>query len=82
MSPLAVAPGWTDLPASSTDLYAVSFQPHRTMLVAGGTDQQLHLWDDNPGALAATICREAGTPLTRTEWAQYVQTAAYTPPCR
>lgn len=78
----AKAPQFAALPASSTDLYAVSFQPHRDMLIAGGTDQQLHLWDDNPGALAATICREAGTPLTRTEWAQYVQTNAYTPPCR
>jgi WD40 repeat protein len=71
-----------DLTGSTSELYAVSFQPHSNTLIAGGSDQQLHIWDDNPADLSDRICKLAGTPLTRSEWSQYVETSGYHPPCR
>ncbi len=70
------------LTASSTSLFAVSFQPHSDTMITSGADEQLHLFNDNPSRLAVTICKLAGTPLTRAEWSEYVQTAQYAPPCR
>ncbi len=70
-----------DLTGSKTDLYAVSFEPHSNTLIAGGADRQLHLWDDSPGDLTGRICALAGTPLTRAEWAQYVENGSYRRPC-
>jgi WD40 repeat protein len=69
------------LTAAASELFSVSFQPGTNTLVAAGADQVLHMWDDDPSSLAKTICRIAGTPLTRSEWDQYVQAGQYSPPC-
>lgn len=70
------------LAASSTDLFAVSFQPHTDAVITAGADRQLHVFGDNPATVAAGICTHVGTPLTRAEWSEYVQTGRYDPPCR
>jgi len=69
------------LTPTSANLLAVSFQPHSNQLIAAGADQHLYVWNDNPAQATSTICRLAGTPLTRTEWTQYVQAGTYRPPC-
>lgn len=70
------------LTGAQSELFSVAFQPHTHTLMAAGADQVLHLWDDDPTALARAICRIAGSPLTRSEWSQYVEAGAYSPPCR
>jgi WD40 repeat protein len=69
------------LTGAGSELFSVSFQPNTDRLVAAGADQVLHIWNDDPSVLAKAICRTAGTPLTRAEWAQYVQAGQYSPPC-
>lgn len=70
------------LTSSSTDLYAVSFQPRSHALIAAGADQTLHVWDDSPPEVTSRVCKLAGTPLTRSEWSEYVEAGPYDPPCR
>ncbi|MHB2001372.1 MAG: nSTAND1 domain-containing NTPase [Solirubrobacteraceae bacterium] len=71
-----------DLTAASGPVFDVTFSPDGSMLAASGADQTLHFWDYRPGQVAARVCERAGTPITKVEWAQYVQGAAYDPPCR
>lgn len=70
------------LTGAASELFSVSFQPRTNTLIAAGADQVLHIWNDDPTAVVKTICRIAGTPLTRSEWSQYVQAGTYAPPCR
>ena len=37
----------------------------------------MRLWDTSPVAAAAVVCADAGQPLTRLEWANYVPGLAY-----
>jgi len=76
--PVAIA----DLTAATGQVFDVNFSPNDRTLVAGGTDQLLTFWDFHPSQVATRICALAGTPITRAEWAQYIQGAAYDPPCR
>ncbi len=70
------------LATSAGNFFSVSFRPHSNAVVAGGSDQLLHIWDDSPGQVARRICSVAGTPITRSEWSLYVQTPGYAPPCK
>ncbi len=71
-----------DLKAASGQVFDVTFSPNDSTLVASGGDQTLHYWDYRPAQVAARICTLAGTPITRSEWTQYIQGAPYHPPCR
>lgn len=71
-----------ELSAASGEVFDVNFSPDGQTLVAGGTDRLLQFWDYRPSRVAARICALAGTPITRAEWAEYVQGARYDPPCR
>ncbi|MDA8292088.1 MAG: helix-turn-helix domain-containing protein [Actinomycetota bacterium] len=70
-----------DLTAATGEVFDVAFSPNGTTLVAGGSDATLTFFDYHPGQVAARICAVAGSPVTRSEWAQYVQGAPYGPPC-
>ncbi len=70
------------LTAATGEVFDVNFSPDGRTLVAGGTDDTLTFWGFHPAQVAAQICSLAGSPITRAEWSQYVQGAAYQPPCR
>jgi WD40 repeat protein len=70
-----------DLTAATGQVYDVTFSPNGSTLAAGGADRTLHFWNYQPAQVAARICALAGDAITRTEWAQYIQGAAYHPPC-
>jgi WD40 repeat protein/transcriptional regulator with XRE-family HTH domain len=70
-----------DLTAAAGSLYDVTFSPDDTTLAAGGADPTLHFWHFHPGQVAARICAVAGARITRGEWKQYIQGAAFHPPC-
>jgi WD40 repeat protein len=70
-----------DLTAAKGVVYDVTFSPNGNTLAASGADQTLHFWDYHPGQVAARVCALAGDSITRSEWAQYIQGAAYNPPC-
>jgi WD40 repeat protein/energy-coupling factor transporter ATP-binding protein EcfA2 len=69
------------LAAGPAEVFAVAFSPDGRTLVASGSDDTLHLWQVHPSDAERRICSLAGTPITRAEWASYVQ-APYRPPCR
>lgn len=71
-----------DLGAASGQVFDVTFSPDGQTLVASGSDQTLTFWDYRTSALAARICSLTLSPITRAEWAEYVQGAPYSPPCR
>jgi len=71
-----------DLDVASGEVFDVGFSPRGSMLVAGGTDQLLSFVDDSPAQVATRICSLVGVPISRSEWAAYVQGAPYDPPCR
>ncbi|MGH2842080.1 MAG: helix-turn-helix domain-containing protein [Solirubrobacteraceae bacterium] len=71
-----------ELTAATGEIFDVSFSPNDRTLAAGGTDDAPTFWDYRPSQVAARICSVAGSPITRSEWAEYVQGATYRPPCR
>jgi WD40 repeat protein len=71
-----------DLAAATGVVSDVTFSPNGHTLVASGSDQVLTFWDYHPSEVAARICSLTVSQITRAEWAEYVQGAAYSPPCR
>jgi WD40 repeat protein/transcriptional regulator with XRE-family HTH domain len=70
-----------DLSAASGQVFDATFSPNGHTLVASGSDQVLTFWDYHPSEVADRICALSVSPLTRAEWAEYVQGAPYSPPC-
>ncbi|MGH9104738.1 MAG: helix-turn-helix domain-containing protein [Acidimicrobiales bacterium] len=70
-----------DLSAATGQVFDVTFSPNGHTLVASGSDQALTFWDYRPSEVAARICSLTVSPVTRAEWAEYVQGAPYSPPC-
>jgi WD40 repeat protein/transcriptional regulator with XRE-family HTH domain/energy-coupling factor transporter ATP-binding protein EcfA2 len=70
-----------DLTAAPGQVYDVTFSPNGHTMVASGSDQVLTFWDYRPAEVAARICALTVSPITRAEWAEYVQGAPYSPPC-
>jgi WD40 repeat protein len=60
---------------------AIAFSPTDNTLVAGGSDRRLTFWHYRPYQAVNRICALSGTPITATEWQQYVPGAPYEPPC-
>lgn len=70
-----------DLGAATGQVFDVTFSPTGQTLVASGSDQTLTFWDYRASAVAARVCALTVSPVTRAEWAEYVQGASYSPPC-
>lgn len=70
------------LGAATGQVFDVTFSPNNQTVVASGSDQRLTFWDYRPSRVAARICSLTGSPITRAEWAEYVQGAKYDPSCR
>ena len=62
-------------------VYSVTFSPEGGVVAAGSADGTVRLWDTRPAAAAAAVCANAGQPLTRLEWANYVPGRPYRAPC-
>ncbi|MGH9100327.1 MAG: hypothetical protein ACRDV8_08875, partial [Acidimicrobiales bacterium] len=71
-----------NLAAAQDSVFVVLFSPDDRVLAATGSDEALHLWYYEPREAAEAVCSDAGAPITRTEWNEYIQGAAYRPPCR
>ena len=69
------------LTAATGHTAAIAFSPTDNMLVAGGNDGRLTFWHYRPYQAVNRICALSGTPITATEWEQYVPGAPYNPPC-
>lgn len=69
------------LGAAADEVFAVQFEPNDKVLSASGSDDTVHLWDYQPETAAARVCALSGAPITRAEWARYIQGAPYQPPC-
>lgn len=69
------------LGAAKDEVFAVGFDPKGPVLAASGSDNTLHFWSYQPAAAARQVCAQAGSAITRAEWASYVQGAPYHPPC-
>ena len=70
-----------DLTGPADGVLADAFGPDGAILVAGGHDHSVHLWNTGISATETWICQVAGQDITPQEWAQYVPGAAYNPPC-
>ncbi len=62
-------------------VYSVAFSPSGRTIAAGSADGTVRLWDTSPAAAAATVCANAGQPLTGLEWDTYAPGLAYHAPC-
>ena len=71
----------TGLTATTGHPTTIAFSPTDNMLVAGGKDGRLTFWHYRPYQAVNRICALSGTPITPTEWEQYVPGAPYNPPC-
>lgn len=60
----------------------MTFSPDGYTLAAGGEDDTVHLWNTDPATAATWICAHTGQPITRQEWALFIPTVPYSPPCR
>jgi WD40 repeat protein len=63
-------------------LYDLTFSPDDQTLVAGSSTQTMTFWHYHSEQVTTHICRLAGSPISRTEWARYGPGTAYAPPCR
>ncbi len=68
--------------ATTVRLTGLAFSPTDNTLVAAGNDDRLTFWHYRPYQAANRICALAGTPITATEWQQYVADVPYNPPCQ
>jgi len=59
---------------------ALTFSPTGDVLVAG-SNRRLTFWHYHGEEVADRVCALEGTPITRSEWQQYVPGAPYNPPC-
>jgi WD40 repeat protein len=62
-------------------VYSVAFSPSGRVVGAGSADGTVRLWDTSPAEAAVAVCANAGQPLTRLEWDNYVPGLAYQAPC-
>ena len=62
-------------------LYDLTFSPDGRTLVVGSSTQTMTFWHYRPSQVSSRICRLAGSPLTRAEWARYIPGAPYVLPC-
>jgi WD40 repeat protein len=69
------------LTAATGHAAAIAFSPTDNILVASGKDGRLTFWHYRPYQAVNRICALSGTPITPTEWQQYVPGAPYNPPC-
>ncbi len=69
------------LTAAPGKITALAFSPSDETLVAGSSDGRLTFWHFRPYLAINRICALSGTPITRSEWRQYVPQHSYNPPC-
>jgi WD40 repeat protein len=62
-------------------VYSVAFSPSGGNLAAGSADGTVRLWDTSAATAAAAVCADAGQPITRLEWDNYVPGRPYRAPC-
>jgi WD40 repeat protein len=70
-----------ELTGPAGQVYSVAFSPGGGTLAAASADGTVRLWDTAAAAAAQAVCATAGQPLTRAEWAAYLPSRAYQPPC-
>ncbi len=71
----------TGLAAAAGQPAAIAFSPTDNTLVAGGNNGRLTFWHYRPYQAVNRICSLSGTPISLTEWEQYVPGVPYNPPC-
>ncbi len=70
-----------ELQAARDAVFSVQFGPHGRSLVAAGSARTLYLWRYHTAAATQMVCSHAGDPITRAEWARYIQGAPYRAIC-
>lgn len=66
---------------TENSVYAVTVSEDGRTLAAGDADGTAHLWPLDPEAVSKRICADAGKPITRAEWAQFIPDLEFRPPC-
>jgi WD40 repeat protein len=70
------------LTAATGDVSRIAFSPSDNTLAATSGDDRITFWHYRPFEAVNRICAYAGTPITDTEWYQYVPARSYDPPCQ
>ena len=70
-----------ELQAARDEVFSVQFSPNGQSLVAAGSARTLYLWRYRAAAATQMVCSHAGDPITRSEWARYIQGAPYRAIC-
>jgi WD40 repeat protein len=69
------------LTSHTAPVYAVAFSPDGHTLASGGVDRTVHIQAIDANQAVAHVCAEAGTAITREEWAQHIPELPYQPVC-
>ncbi|MBE7190437.1 MAG: WD40 repeat domain-containing protein [Jatrophihabitans endophyticus] len=70
------------LTSAGGPVFIASYDPSGGLLAAGGRQNGVTIWSTRVRPYERRLCRDAGTPITRAEWALYVPDEPYSPPCR
>jgi WD40 repeat protein len=69
-----------ELPSSAG---VISFGPDgKTLVTSLDLNGGVQMWDMNLNDIAHRICQDIGTPMTSSQWNQYLPGQAFSPPCR
>ncbi|USI92731.1 hypothetical protein LLA01_22725 [Rhodococcus pyridinivorans] len=69
------------LTAYGSRFYDATFAHDGAVLVGGGPDRSVRLWQLDPEPIAATLCSTVGTPVTEDEWERRLPGVPFRPPC-
>jgi WD40 repeat protein len=70
------------LTGPSGAVFVNAFDTARPILATSGADRTVRLWNTDAAQVTAYLYAVTGTPITKSEWRDYIPGRPYDPPCR
>lgn len=72
---------YLDLESPSAPMHTADFDSSGRYLIGGGADTFVRAWTVDPGQASDQVCTFSGDPISTKEWASFIVSRPYRPPC-